>query len=99
MSHTPPGQPDRPRHEVYEIRLRGHLDSRWAARLGVPGLTHEDDGTTTLRAVGVDQAALHGLLVQVRNLGLTLVSVIHVHAASDDDDASTPNLNPQRNPQ
>lgn len=95
MSTLPPGQPGRPEGETYEIRLRGHLDARWAARLGVPGLTHQSDGTTTLRAVGVDQAALHGLLVQVRNLGLTLVSVVHVHAASDD--ASTPNLNPRRN--
>ena len=48
MSTRPPGQPDRPEGQTYEIRLRGHLDARWAARLGVPGLTHEGDGTTTL---------------------------------------------------
>lgn len=64
--------------ETYEIRLRGHLDFRWAARLSVPNLTHEADGTTTLRGIAVDQAALHGLLQRVRDLGLTLVSVIRV---------------------
>ena len=97
MSNTlPSGQPDRPEGETYEIRLRGHLDPRWAARLAVPSLTHESDGTTTLRAIGVDQAALHGLLHKVRDLGLTLVSVIRVQAASED--ASTPNPNSQRNP-
>lgn len=64
--------------ETYEIRIRGHLDSRWAARLGVPSLTQESDGTTTLRGLGVDQAALHGLLERVRDLGLTLVSVVRV---------------------
>ncbi len=94
MNTRLPGQPDRPQHAVYEIRLRGHLDARWAPRLGVQGLTHEDDGTTTLRAAGVDQAALHGLLLQIRNLGLTLVSVVHLHSASD----AACNPNPQRNP-
>ena len=70
--------PDKPEAETYEIRLRGHLDSRWAARLAVPNLIHEPDGTTTLRGIAVDQAALHGLLQRVRDLGLTLVSVIRV---------------------
>lgn len=70
----PPANPT----ETYEIRLRGHLDARWAARLAVPNLTHEADGTTTLRGIAADQAALHGLLQRVRDLGLTLVSVIRV---------------------
>ena len=64
--------------ETYEIRLRGQLDARWAARLAVPNLTHEADGTTTLHGIAGDQAALHGLLQRVRDLGLTLVSVIRV---------------------
>ncbi len=80
MNTPPPGQPGRPERETYEIRLRGHLDARWAARLGVPGLTHESDGTTTLRAVGVDQAALHGLLQRIRDLGVSLISVTPVPA-------------------
>ena len=78
MSELPARLPDQSEPESYEVRIRGHLDSRWAARLAVPGLTHECDGTTTLRGIAVDQAALHGLLQRVRDLGLTLVSVIRV---------------------
>jgi hypothetical protein len=78
MSIPPTGQSDRPEGETYEVRLRGHLDPRWAARLAVPSLTHESDGTTTLRAIGMDQAALHGLLQRIRDLGVSLISVTHV---------------------
>ena len=78
MTEPPPRQPDQPEAETYEVRLRGHLDPRWAARLDVPSLSHEPDGMTTLRGIPVDQAALHGLLQRVRDLGLTLVSVIRV---------------------
>ena len=78
MTEPPPKQPDQPETETYEVRLRGHLDPRWAARLDVPSLTNEPDGTATLRGIAVDQAALHGLLQRVRDLGLTLVSVIRV---------------------
>ncbi|WP_374625979.1 hypothetical protein [Devosia sp.] len=84
MSTLPPGQPGRPEGETYEIRLRGHLDARWAARLGVPGLTHQSDGTTTLSAIGVDQAALHGLLQRIRDLGVSLISVTAVPARAID---------------
>ena len=71
-TETPGGQHSA---ETYEISLRGHLDESWADRLGVPGLTHEADGTTTLSGVSVDQAALHGLLQRIRDLGLPLISV------------------------
>jgi hypothetical protein len=96
MSNSPSEHLDRPESGSYEIRLRGHLDPRWAVRLAVPSLTHEGDGTTTLCTIGVDQAALHGLLHRVRDLGLTLVSVNRVDAASDD--APNPTPAPQRNP-
>ena len=64
--------------ETYEVVVRGHLDPVWAARLSLPSLIHQADGTTILRGIAVDQAALHGLLQRVRDLGLTLVSVVRV---------------------
>lgn len=71
-SSIPPG--------TYEIRLRGQLDQHWADRLGVPELIHEPDGSTLLRGVTADQAALHGLLQRIRDLGVSLISVTHVPA-------------------
>ena len=66
------------RHEPqsYAICLRGHLDARWAATLGAESLVHLEDGTTSLRCVVADQSALHGLLQKVRDLGMTLISVV-----------------------
>ena len=62
----------------YEIRVKGHLDSRWADWFDGLSFTHESDGTTTLYGPVVDQAALHGLLRKVRDLGLPVISVTHV---------------------
>jgi hypothetical protein len=62
----------------YEIRLRGHLDSRWAAWFDGLSLTNESDGTTIISGPVVDQAALYGLFQKVRDLGLPLVSVTQV---------------------
>ena len=62
----------------YEIRLKGHLDSRWAAWFDGLSLTNENDGTTIICGPVVDQSALHGLLQKVRDLGLPLVSVTQV---------------------
>ncbi len=64
--------------ERYEIRLRGHLDSRWEAWFDGLSLSNESDGTTIIGGPVVDQAALHGLLQKVRDLGLPLVSVTQV---------------------
>lgn len=69
---------------TYDIRLRGHLDRQWAAQMGVPELIHEDGGTTVLRGVAADQAALHGLLQRIRDLGITLISVTPIPAKSTD---------------
>jgi hypothetical protein len=62
----------------YEIRLRGHLASRWSDWFDGLTLTREDGGTTLLHGPVVDQAALHGLLQKVRDTGLPLVSVTPV---------------------
>jgi hypothetical protein len=62
----------------YEVRLKGHLDTRWAAWFDGLSLSLESDGTTVIHAPLADQAALHGLLQKVRDTGLPLVSVTHV---------------------
>ena len=59
----------------YEIRLKGHLETRWAAWFDGLSLTHESDGTSVIRGSVIDQAALHGLLSKVRDLGLPLIAV------------------------
>jgi hypothetical protein len=59
----------------YEIQIQGHLDSRWTAWFDGLSLSHESDGTTVLRGSVVDQAALHGLLGKIRDLGLPLIAV------------------------
>jgi hypothetical protein len=63
----------------YEIRLKGHLDTRWAAWFDGLSLSHESDGITILHGPVADQAALHGLLQKVRDTGLPLVSVTCVN--------------------
>jgi hypothetical protein len=59
----------------YAIRLDGHLDQRWSARFDGLTVTRQRDGTTVLQGPIAEQAALHGLLQQVRDLGLPLISV------------------------
>jgi hypothetical protein len=74
--HARRGNP--PEAGRYEIRLQGRLDVRWAPWFDELSLTTESDGTTVLRGPVADQAALHGLLQKVRDLGLPLISVIHL---------------------
>jgi hypothetical protein len=71
--HTP--KEDRPGAGCYEIRLTGLLDAHWAAWFDGLTVSHEGDGTTLIKGAVADQAALHGLLQRVRDLGLPLVSV------------------------
>jgi hypothetical protein len=64
----------------YEIRVNGHLGSRWASWFDGMDLTAEDDGTTVIRGPVVDQAALHGLLQTLRDFGIPLLSLIPLPA-------------------
>lgn len=63
---------------VYQIRIKGHLGPQWADWFGGLSITLEDNGDTLLTGPVVDQAALHGLLRQVRDLGMPLLSVVQV---------------------
>jgi hypothetical protein len=60
---------------VYEIRLKGHLDARWSEWFEGLTITLEESGSTLLSGPLADQAALHGILKKVRDLGQTLLSV------------------------
>ena len=62
----------------YEIRVKGHLDTRWATWFDGLAIAHGSDGTTMIHGPVADQAALHGLLQKIRDLGLPLISVNHV---------------------
>ncbi|MGO9782876.1 MAG: hypothetical protein ACLPKE_29960 [Streptosporangiaceae bacterium] len=85
MSEKSTGHHDSPGR--YEIRLQGHLESRWAAWFDGLTLTRGRDGTTIIHGPVADQAALYGLLQKTRDLGLPLLSVNlvepgHSHAAT-----------------
>jgi hypothetical protein len=72
---------DRPEAGHYEIRLTGRLDTHWAAWFDGLTVSLDADGTTVISGLIADQAALHGLLQRVRDLGLPLVSVVCLDAS------------------
>ena len=78
-SEIDPGQPT-----VYQIRLKGHLGRQWTDWFEGLAITLEDNGDMLLTGSVVDQAALHGLLKKVRDLGMPLVSVIRVKLDPED---------------
>jgi hypothetical protein len=78
MKVTPASTGDQYEPELYEIRLKGYLDDKWADWFEGLTITRADNGETLLRGQVVDQAALHGVLRQVRDLGLPLLSVIQM---------------------
>jgi len=75
MSNEPEQKPTPNQLVIYQIRLKGYLDSQWTDWFEDLTITLEDDGDTLLTGPVVDQAALHGLLKKVRDLGMPLVSV------------------------
>ena len=66
--------------QLYEIRVAGHLSANWAARFEGLSMRHEPEGETVLSGK-LDQAAMHGVLVKIRDLGLNLISINRVEAA------------------
>ncbi len=67
------------KQQYFKIRLKGHLDSRWVMWFDGMSITLEEDGNTLLSGCLADQAALHGLLKKVRDVGLPLLSVNSVN--------------------
>ncbi len=78
MSHTPNPATLSGQQSVYHIRIEGHLGSRWADWFEGMAITLENNGDTLLTGPVVDQAALHGLLRKIRDLGLPLLSIVRV---------------------
>ena len=68
---------------VYQIRIKGHLSSQWSDWFDGLNVELEEDGDTLLTGPVVDQAALHGLLKKVRDLGMPLLSVNQIHITPD----------------
>ena len=87
MSETyiaPEDHENRDEPGLYEIRIQGHLGDRWAASFGGLTFTLEENGVTRIVGPVRDQAALHGLLRKVRDLGMPLISVIRVRSGQAD---------------
>jgi hypothetical protein len=69
---------------LYEIRLKGHLNKRWSSWFEGLTITLDEEGDTLLTGLVADQAALHGLLKKVRDLGMLLVSVNPLESSAAD---------------
>lgn len=80
MPHTPPTstEPDQP--TIYHIRVRGHLDARWERWFEPMAIARQDNGDTLLAGPIIDQAALHGVLKRIRDLGLPLISMERIES-------------------
>jgi hypothetical protein len=70
--------------EYYQLRIQGHLDDQWADWFAGLAVTREENGDTLLSGPVADQAALHGPLRKVRDLGIPLVSVNRVESGQAD---------------
>jgi len=75
MVNTPQPHPDSSEPTIYRIRIKGQLDSQWTDWFEGMTITLEENGETLLSGPVIDQAALHGLLKKVRDLGMPLISV------------------------
>jgi hypothetical protein len=82
----------------YEICVHGHLGRRWAARFDGLNLTNADNGTTLISGPVVDQAALHGLLAKLRDLGIPLLWVRQVPPGEHTEPPNLTSASPANNP-
>lgn len=79
--------PDEP--SLYQIRLKGHLGPQWAACFDGFALTNSENGEALLTGMITDQAALHGVLARIRDLGLPLLSVNCLASGDASEDADS----------
>ncbi|MEJ2305610.1 MAG: hypothetical protein P8Y14_29160 [Anaerolineales bacterium] len=84
MSETHASTEGHPEPEHYQLRIKGHLDDQWADWFAGLTVTREEDGDTLLTGPVVDQAALHGLLRKVRDLGMPLLSINRIEPGQAD---------------
>jgi hypothetical protein len=81
--------PDVRQPTVYRIRIKGHLGPQWTAWFEGLTITLEEDDNTLLSGPVVDQAALHGILKKIRDLGMPLVSINSAGASPQDNETAT----------
>lgn len=74
--------------EVYQIVIKGHLDSEWADWFDGLTITLSENGETMLTGPIVDQTALHGVLIKIRDLGLPLLSLTCIEAVRENEAGS-----------
>lgn len=83
MSNTPDPKIDSTHSVIYQIRIKGQLDSQWTDWFGGLTITLKENGDTLLTGPVVDQAALYALLKKVRDTGLTLIAVNQIHSKQE----------------
>jgi hypothetical protein len=84
MSYKPNPKPNQRELKVYQIIIKGQLGSQWSAWFDGLTITPVEQGNTLLTGPVIDDAALHGLLKKVRDLGMPLISVNQIEAGLDD---------------
>ena len=97
MTELPTSRPDE-EDNWYWIRIQGRLDPRWESWFDGMQLSCDLDGTTLLHGRVPDQAALHGLLMKVRDMGLPLVSVVRGPPSAPPNDESEPGSRRRQEP-
>jgi len=90
MEHERPTRTGPPTPGSYEIRCHGEIDARWSAWFNGLSVRHPGDGTTVITGVFEDQAALHGVLQRLRDLGIALISLSPDHPRHATTPGDTP---------